>query len=76
MVAEVEVKDIQLNVNQMSLVARKPVFGVCDHGRLKPACSATEARQRLEISDLETSGIIPHRQRTTKALIRLSGCAG
>ena len=27
----------------MSLVSRKPVFGVCDQGRLKPACSATEA---------------------------------
>ena len=27
----------------MSLVTRKPVFGVSDQGRLKPACSATEA---------------------------------
>ena len=26
----------------MSLVTRKPVFGVCDQGRLKPACTATE----------------------------------
>ena len=26
----------------MSLVTRKPVFGVSDKGRLKPACSATE----------------------------------
>ena len=26
----------------MSLVTRKPVFGVCDQVRLKPACSATE----------------------------------
>ena len=26
----------------MSLVTRKPVFGVCDQGRLKPACSGTE----------------------------------
>ena len=26
----------------LSLVTRKPVFGVCDQLRLKPACSATE----------------------------------
>ena len=28
----------------MSHVTRKYVFGVCDQGRLKSACSATEAR--------------------------------
>ena len=28
--------------HHMSLVTRKPVFGVCDQVRLKPACSATE----------------------------------
>ena len=33
----------------MSHVTRKPVFGVCDQVRLKPACSATEASWRLEI---------------------------
>ena len=60
----------------MSLVTRNPVFGVCDQGRLKPACAATEARQRFEISDIETRGIILSRQWTTKALIRLRGCAG
>ena len=49
----------------------KPVFGVCDQGRLKPAYATTEARQRLEISDIETRGIILSRQRTTKALMRL-----
>ena len=27
----------------MSLVMRKPLFGVSDQGRLKPACAATEA---------------------------------
>ena len=31
-----------VNVFQMSLVARKLVFGVCDQVRLKPACSSTE----------------------------------
>ena len=33
----------------MSLVTRKPVFGVCDQGRLKPACAATEASWRLRV---------------------------
>ena len=43
---------------QVSLVMRKPVFGVQDQVRLKPACSATEASQSLEISDIETRDII------------------
>ena len=63
----------------MSLVTRKPVFGVCDQVRYKPACAATEAtgRKRLEISDIETKGtcIILSRQQTTKVLIRLRECA-
>ena len=46
---------------------RKPVFGVCNQARLKPACAATEPRQRREISDIETRGIILSRQQTTKA---------
>ena len=62
--------------HKMSLVTRKPVSGVCDQGRLKPACAATEARQRLEISDIETRDIILSRQRTTQVLIRLCRCAG
>ena len=49
----------------MSLVTRKPVFGVCDQGRLKSAWAAKEARYRLEILDKETGGII-----VPKALIR------
>ena len=61
---------------KMSHVTRKPIFGVCDQGRLKSACAATKARQRLEISDIETKGIILSRQWTTKALIRLRRCAG
>ena len=28
----------------LSLIMRKPVFGVCDQGRLKPVCAATEVR--------------------------------
>ena len=53
---------------QMSIVARKPIFRVCDQARNKP--------QRLEMSDIETRGIILSWQRTTNALIRLRGCAG
>ena len=30
--------------SNMSLVMRKPGFGVCDQVRHKPACAATEAR--------------------------------
>ena len=54
-----------------SLVTRKPVFGV-----FKPACSATEISERLQILDIETRDIILSRQQTTKALIRLRQCAG
>ena len=32
---------------EMSLVTRKPVFGVCDQARLKPTCSVTETSQSL-----------------------------
>ena len=53
---------------------RKPVFGVCDQVRHKPACSATQISYRLEISAIARRGIILSRQRTTKALIRLHGC--
>ena len=49
---------------------------VCDQLRFKPACSATETSYNLEILDLETRDIILSQGRTTKALIRLRGCAG
>ena len=66
-----------LCVNQyMSLVTRKPVFGVCDQVRLKLTCAAKEARKRLEISDIETRDMILSRRRITKVLIRLRRCAG
>ena len=29
--------------NYLSLSARRPVFGVYDHARLKPTCSVTES---------------------------------
>ena len=45
-------------------------------GRHKLACAGTEVSHRLEISDIETGGIILSKQWTTKVLIRLRGCAG
>ena len=55
----------------MSLVMRKPVSGVCDQVRLKPACSDTETSQSFEILDTETRGIILSQQQIKKVLIRL-----
>ena len=42
----------------MSLVVRKPVFGVSDQVRHKPGCTTTEDGQRLEILDLGSRGIV------------------
>ena len=42
----------------MSLVVRKPVFGVSDKVRHKLDCTATEDGYRVEISDLGSKGII------------------
>ena len=42
----------------LSLVVRKPVFGVSDQVRHKPGCTATEDGYRLEISDLGRKGIV------------------
>ena len=44
--------------DQLSLVVRKPVFGVSDQVRHKPGCTATEDGMRLEISDLGSRGIV------------------
>ena len=60
----------------MSIVKRKPVIGVCDQVRLKLACLADETSYGLEISAIASKSIILPRQWITKALIRLSGCAG
>ena len=59
----------------MSHVTTKPAFGVCDQLRLKPACSATETSLGFEISAIASRGIVLSRQRTTKAVIILCGCA-
>ena len=63
------------NYIYMSLVTRKPVFGVCDQVRHKPACTAAETTQGLEILDIASIGIILSKQWSAKALIRLRGCA-
>ena len=59
----------------MSLVTRKPVFGIFDQVRLKPACSADETSQGLEISAMASRGIILSWQQTTKGEKRCSDCA-
>ena len=50
--------------------------GVSDQVRFKLPYSATAASRRLEILVTETIDITLSRQWTTKALIRLCGCAG
>ena len=42
----------------MSLVMRKPVFGVSDQVRHKPGCTFTEDGERLEVSDIGSRGIV------------------
>ena len=42
----------------MSLVVRKPVFGVSDQVRHKPGCAATGDGLSFEISDLWSRGIV------------------
>ena len=42
----------------MSLVVRKPVFGVSEQVLHKPGCTITEDSQRLQISDLGRKGFL------------------
>ena len=44
--------------DQMSLVVRKPIFGVSDQVLHKPGCTTTEDSYRLEISDLGSRVIV------------------
>ena len=44
-------------VSDLGHVMKKSVFRVFDQVRLKPACAATEASLRLEISDIETRDV-------------------
>ena len=57
-------------------LTRKPVFGVSDQVRLKPACTAKETSYRLEISVIASRDIILSRWWITKVLIRLCRCTG
>ena len=52
----------------------KMCLGVSDQAKHKPVCAATEASHSNEISAIESRDILS-KQRTTKALIRLRGCA-
>ena len=65
-----------LPTDQMGRDARKPVFGISDKVRFKPACSATETSQKVETSLVTSLDVILSKKRKTKALIRLRGCAG
>ena len=67
---------LKASLPQMSLIMRKPVFGVCNLERLKQACAATETSWTLEISGIASIGTILSRKRTIKALITLLGCTG
>ena len=57
-VVPVERKARRSGEYNMSLVVRKPVFGVSDQVRHKPGCTATKDGMRLEISDLGSRGIV------------------
>ena len=48
---------------KMSLVMRKPVFGVSDQVRQKPGCTATEDCNRLETLYLGRRGIVKRKHR-------------
>ena len=52
----------EMAVYIMSLVMRKPVFGVSSQVRLKLVCTAIEASWNLEILDIETRDTILSRQ--------------
>ena len=67
---------LKTNQEQLSHGTRKSVLEVCDQLRLKPACSADETGQGLQILAITSRDIILSRQWTTKMLIRLRRCAG
>ena len=60
----------------MGLVATKPVFGASDKARLNPVSTATETSSKIESSLVASLDMVLSKQRITKALIRLRGCAG
>ena len=63
-------------LEHLGLAMRKPVFGISDKARLKPVSSATETSQKVEISLEANLDMILSYKPITKALNRLSVCAG
>ena len=60
----------------LDLDAAKPIFGVSDKVRFKPVSSATETSYTIKISHVAGLDMILFSKQITKALIRMSGCAG
>ena len=60
----------------MDLCVRKPVLGMSDKVRFKPACSATETSHKIEIGLIASLAMTISTKGITKALIRLHRCAG
>ena len=60
----------------MGPVVTQPVFPVSDKVIFKPACSANETSQKIEISLVACIDRILSIKRTSKVLIRLPLCAG
>ena len=52
------VNEMAATIKDMSLVVRKPVFGVFHQVPHKPGCTATDDGWRLEISYLGSRGIV------------------
>ena len=63
-------------INEMGLVARKPVFGVFVEARLKAVYSATETSWKIEISPVASLHMLLSKKRITKVMIRLCRCTG
>ena len=65
-----------LSHEYISLVARKPVFGVFKQVSLNPVCSAAGTSYSIEILRVANLDIILSRKGITKTRIRLCGCTG
>ena len=57
-------------------VLLKPVFGVSEKVRFKPACSAIETSKKIETSRVAILDMIISITQIKKALIRLRRCTG
>ena len=60
----------------MDLIATKPVSGASDIARHKPVSSTTETSWKIEISFEASLDMMLSKQRITKVLSSLRGCAG